>query len=69
MSGFRGFLQIYPVFRKEIFVGPASSRSYAHNLRWFQHCWTRLGYLDRNLRQARLYLSGGQRTSSLFGKC
>jgi len=33
----------------EAFVGPASPRSYAHNLRWFQHCWTRLGYLGRNL--------------------
>ena len=46
----------------ETFVGPASSRSYAHNLRWFQHCWTRLSYLGRNLRS----LGYRQRASGPF---
>jgi len=46
----------------EAFVGPASTRSFAHNLRWFQHCWTRLGYLGRNLRS----LGYGQRASGPF---
>ena len=57
-----------PASSRKDFVRPALTRSFsfvpfaglghAHNHRWFQHCWTRLGYLGYlgwNLRMARFW--------------